>query len=562
MTLQSSIRVCIDESLKALGLSLSDIHLEHPQEVEHGDYATSVALVLAKQEDENPRDMAERIKKTLEKKLPPEVERVEIAGPGFINFHLRRLFFADAIGEILAAKEAWGRCEIYAGKKAMVEYTDANPFKEFHLGHLMTNVIGESIARIIVCAGAEVKRANYQGDTGLHVAKAMYGMMRLEGDRHSIAAWGEAYARGASAYEDETSAKGEIEAINKNIYEGSDAVIQELYRTGRETSLAHFEEIYKKLGTAFDFYFFESETGPRGLQIVKGHLGDVFEESEGAIIYRGEKKGLHTRVFVNSQGLPTYEAKELGLAAVKQEIWAHDMTIVVTAHEIKDYFAVLKAALSDIAPDIADKITHIGHGFLRLPSGKMSSRKGTVITGESLIEELAAAAREKITSKTTDEDERTLISQAVAVAAIKYSILKQSPGKDIIFEKEKSLSFEGDSGPYLQYAHVRSLSVLKKAAAEGIVPSVGGKIPSEVTLLEKLLYQFPEEVERSASLYDPHYIAQYLTELAGAFNSYYAKQIIVDDTPEAPYRVALTSAFENTMRNGLSLLGIRPLERM
>src|SRR3989344_3194738 len=163
MTLQSSIRVCIDESLKALGLSLSDIHLEHPQEVEHGDYATSVALVLAKQEDENPRDMAERIKKTLEKKLPPEVERVEIAGPGFINFHLRRLFFADAIGEILAAKEAWGRCEIYAGKKAMVEYTDANPFKEFHLGHLMTNVIGESIARIIVCSGAEVKRANYQG---------------------------------------------------------------------------------------------------------------------------------------------------------------------------------------------------------------------------------------------------------------------------------------------------------------------------------------------------------------------------------------------------------------
>ncbi len=548
----------IEKALAARALSLQDIHLEHPSGTLHGDYASNVALVLAKERGENPRELAENFVRYIVQNLPEKVEKVEVAEPGFINFYLSRKFFADTLRDILAEGEDWGSNKELSGKKIMVEYTDPNPFKEFHIGHLMPNVIGESISRLIAFSGAEVKRANYQGDVGLHVAKAVWGMQRM-GDVSASAEMGKAYALGSKAYEERAESKQEMDALNKKIYARSDAGVTALYDYGRKLSLEHFETLYKRLGTRFDFYFFESETGPIGAKLVRERIGSVFEKSDGAVVFHGEKEGLHTRVFFNSEGLPTYEAKELGLAFLKEERFPTNFSISVTGNEITEYFKVVRAALRAIAPNLAEKLVHIPHGMLRVPSGKMSSRTGDVIAAERLIEEVSKKVREKMSERTVKDKETTV--ETIAIGAIKYSILKQAIGGDIVFDFEKSVSFEGDSGPYLQYAATRAASVLEKAKTNNQSPAATHPT-KDIQSIERLLYRFPEVVLRAAREYAPQYVATYLVELAAAFNHWYAEEKIIDETPESPYKLALTSAFHLTMVNGLALLGIKTPEQM
>ncbi len=553
------IQRALQTALKNIGREAPEVHLEHPAELAHGDYSTNVALASAKLAKQKPREVAEKIVIELQKDLPKGVERVEIAGPGFINFHLSTEFFAKTVKGI---NGDFGKNKNLAGRKVMVEYTDPNPFKEFHIGHLMSNAVGESVARIFEFHGAQVLRACWQGDVGLHVAKAIWGYKKSGGE--GIAAWGKAYALGSEAYETDESAKKEINALNKVIFDRSQPAVNKLYEAGRKLSLEHFEALYRILDTKFNYYFFESKEGREGQKIVEGHIGNVFEKSEGAIIFRGEQHGLHTRVFINSQGLPTYEAKELGLNKAKFEREPDlDTSIIVTANEQSDYFKVVLAAMSEIFPEIAKRTKHIAHGMLRLSSGKMSSRKGNVITGEGLIQQVEELVREKIKDRDVSETEKEKVAEVVAIGAIKYSILRQAIGGDIIFDFEKSISFEGDSGPYLQYSYVRAQSVLVKASAEQV--KANAKLPEgwETTVLEKLLYRFPEVVERAGNEYQPHYITTYLTELAGVFNGWYASGKIVDaEDPASPYKIALTKSFATVMKNGLWILGIAVPDRM
>ncbi|HJO89593.1 MAG: arginine--tRNA ligase [Candidatus Pacebacteria bacterium] len=548
--IREQLKKAIKEAVSALSLETSEIHLEHPVDLTHGDYSTNVAMTLAKEVNKNPKELAQEIIDNLkEDKL---IEKIEVAGNGFINFYLSKEFFAENLNEIIKTKDKWGSNNSLKDEKTIVEYTDPNPFKEFHIGHLMSNAIGESISRIVEFSGAEVMHANYQGDVGLHVAKAIFGKQK-----NPELQWGKAYAYGAQNYEDHEE---EIKEINKKIYNKNDEEINNLYEDGRKSSLEHFEEIYGKLGTKFDEYFFESEASPIGKKLVEENVGKIFEESDGAVIFRGENFGLHTRVFLNSDKLPTYEAKDLALAKIKTERYGYDKSIVITANEQKEYYKVVLEAMKQIFPEFAKKTKHITHGLLRLPSGKMASRTGDVITAESLIDEVKERVLEKM--KDSDITDMDKVAEKIAVGAIKYSILKQSAGKDIIFDMDKSLSFEGDSGPYLQYAHTRANAVLEKAKKENIKPST--KIPRSNlgSDLEKLLYRFPEIVERANKEFEPHYITTYLTELAGAFNSFYAKEKIVEENDTAPYKVVLTEAFTNTIKNGLWLLGIKAPERM
>ena len=223
---------------------------------------------------------------------------------------------------------------------------------------------------------------------------------------------------------------------------------------------------------------------------------------------------------------------------------------------------VVARALSLIHPDYESKMKHITHGMMRFTSGKMSSRKGNVITGESLIKDTIALVEEKIKEREFSVGEKEKISKVVGVAALKYSILKQSTGGDIIYDFDKSISFEGDSGPYLQYSYARANSVLEKAQKENILPDFA-KLPKEVAEVEKILYRFPEVVFRSASEYEPHYIASYLIEIARSYNSLYGNTVIVDkEDPTSSYKVALTYAFSFVMKKGLHLLGIEAPEKM
>ena len=547
-------------ALAVLG-SVPEFTLEHPGDLVHGDYSTNVAMVGAKAAGKNPRALAEEIVAALGE--IEAVEKIEIAGPGFINFHLKRDFFVKATQEILDTGESWGKNNTQAGQKVMCEYTDPNPFKAFHIGHLMSNAIGESISRLQEFTSAEVKRANYQGDVGRHVACAIWGLRQMGEEPEDSEQMGRAYTMGAQAYKEGGEAKDEIVAINKALYARSDEKLNHIYDTGREKSLASFEKLYELLGTKFDYYFFESKTGPFGKALVEGNIEKgVFEESEGAIVYKGEKDGLHTRVFINSEGLPTYEAKELGLAKLKCDQYPYDRSIVITASEINEYFKVLLSVMRHIWPELAEKTTHIGHGMMQLATGKMSSSKGNIITGESLLHEMQANALEKVAERDLDDEEKRAVADAAAVGAIKYSVLRQSTGKNIVFDPEASLSFEGDSGPYLQYSHTRACSIMRKAKSEGLVADTHIST-SDVQTVERLLYRFSEVVERSQAEYEPHYVATYLTELAGEFNAWYAKeQIVKSDDETSPYKVALTQAFRITMKNGLWLLGIKAPERM
>jgi arginyl-tRNA synthetase len=526
--MKKEIEKLVKDTLKELNIESKGFIVEHP-DLKMGDYSTNVAIKHGRKEE---------IWSHLNKNKPYWIEKIELAGPGFINFRLSKEFFKKSLGEIIKKGETFGKGEHAKSFKVMVEYTDANPFKELHIGHLMSNSVGESISRIIEWNGAEIKRANYQGDAGLHVAKAVWAIKKGFEVKS-------AYVEGHKAYEASDETKKEIEDINKKIYDKSDPEINKIYEEGRKESLKHFEAIYEKLGTRFDYSFFESEVASIGKKIVEENIGKVFEESDGAIIFRAEKYDpkLHTRVFISSKGIPIYEAKDLGNAKNKYDQYPYDLSVVVTGNEIKDYFRVMLKALEQIYPELAKKTKHLPHGMLRLSTEKMSSRTGEVITAEELIEEV----KEKVKG-----DER------VAIGAIKYMILRQGIGQDIIFDFEKSVSTEGDSGVYLQYAHARANSILEKAGKKGDASGERANIHE----VERLLYRFPEVVERAGAEYAPNYITTYLTELAGAFNNFYAHEPVLEASPESPYRLDIVEAFKTVMKNGLTVLGISAPDRM
>jgi arginyl-tRNA synthetase len=303
---------------------------------------------------------------------------------------------------------------------------------------------------------------------------------------------------------------------------------------------------------------------PIGEKIVRENIGNVFTESNGAIVFHAENYDpkLHTRVFITSLGLPLYETKEVGLTITKFEKENPDISIITTAIEQGEYMKVVQKAVSLIHPKYESRMKHITHGMMRLASGKMSSRKGNVVTGESLLTDSMEVVHEKVKDRELNDKEKKEISEVVGVAALKYSILKSSLGSDIVYDFDKSISFEGDSGPYLQYTAVRANSILKKVEAEDINITYTD-IPDEITTLEKTIYQFPEVVERSYNLLEPHHIATYLTELASAFNTFYGNTIIINkDDKFTSYRVAMVEAFYQTMKNGLYLLGIKTPEKM
>ncbi len=595
MDAKKEIRGALTTVLDGLGFLNIEIELEQAGDLRNGDYSSVIAKkilaserktkrneleetgffskdeiknvsTIAKLPSRNPDELAQIIVGKLGQ--VPGISKIE-AVSGFINFHLEKEVFAAMLQEIISDPTSWGRNDLHEAERIMVEYTDPNPFKEFHIGHLVPNALGESTARLFEFASAEVKRANYQGDVGIHVAKSLFILLEKGITDPTIADLSTAYPEGSTRYEEDPEAKQAIDALNKKIYDNlsgqeSDDTVNALYEKGRALSLAHFEEIYKTLGTKFDYYFFESATGPRGLEVVRAHP-DIFEESEGAIVFKGEQYGLHTRVFVNKFGLPTYEAKDLGLAEIKRETYPFDLTLTVTGNEQGEYFKVVKKAMEMALPDLAGKIAYKTNGMLRFAEGKMSSRTGNIVRGEDLIDDLTdvAAAR----AKESRADDPAQLAQEIAVAAIKYQILKQGFGKDIIFDRERALSLEGDSGPYVQYTYARATQVVARAANEGIKPSVDAN--AAAIDLVRLMHRFPVAVERAAALLEPHLVANFLIEFAASFNRWYAEVRIVDGSTSSPqaatdtaHRVAITEAARITLKNGLYLLGIPAPEKM
>lgn len=534
-----------------------------------GDFATNVALQLAKQVGKNPREIAEEIADKLRE--TGEYKTVEIAGPGFINITL-----SDAALLALVRREP---AQSLRGKKVLVEYSNPNPLKPLHAGHLYTTLVGDIISRLIALAGAETIRLNYGGDVGLHTAKGMWGILRSLGGEHpeklyevtDRPTWlGARYVEGNNAYEDDEVAKTEITAINKRIYalhdsDDHDSPFARIYWTVRQWSYDYFAELYRQLEVIpFDRFMPESEVTPLGLKTVKEHIGNVYEKSGDAIIFDGEKHGLHTRVFINSEGLPTYETKDVGLSLTKWQDYHFDDSIIITANEQDQYMQVVLKSIEQFAPDLAARTKHFTHGMVKLQGGvKMSSRKGNVVTALEILD----AARQAGAESGLNPSEETIL------AAVKYAFAKVRIGGDIAYDPKESIALDGNSGPYLQYAHARARRILEKVAQN--IPSQGSSLtseekyqfamPTEVIeedrLLVRKLGEYAEVVELATRQLEPHHICTYLFELAQEFNRYYEKHQVVGSDREQ-HRAGLVALYADTLKAGLTILGIHAPDHM
>ncbi|MDB5183249.1 MAG: argS [Candidatus Saccharibacteria bacterium] len=529
--------------------------LTRPEE-QFGDYATNVALQLAKKLGKNPREVAEQIAAELKHE---SVIKTEVAGPGFINITLSDA----ALSQLISATPA----QSLAGQVVLVEYSDPNPFKPLHAGHLYTTLVGDTIARLIENAGAETHRISYGGDVGLHVGKCMWGILQFLGGEHpekledvvDKPKWlGERYVEGNNAYEDDEAAKAEIIATNKRVYEihsqnDHESPFAQIYWTCRQWSYDYFEVLYQELQVhPFDRVIPESEVTALGITTVREQLArGVYKESDGAVVFEGETYGLHTRVFMNSAGLPTYEAKDVGLMLTKWQDYHYDHSYYITANEQAEYFKVMFKSVEQFLPEAAERAVSITHGFVKLQGGvKMSSRKGNIVTALEILE----AAREAGRATGTNPNEGTIL------AAVKYAFAKNRMGGDIVYDPIESIALEGNSGPYLQYAHARARSILRKAGDASVESGLANFEAGERSLARKL-GEYAEVVDKAATELMPHHVCTYLYELAQTFNRFYENNKVIGD-PRQTERLNLVTLYANTLKNGLNLLGINAPESM
>ena len=606
--LQHAIAEAVN-SVQGSSLKPEEVGLEHPTREEYGDYATNVALKLKAKSLKlkaetlksklfkprsinnpsaslrtsqqpainNPQELAQAIKVELEKQKIPVIGGM-YAVNGFINISIKTSWLISQLDKVLKDADCYGLAP-ETGKTIIVEFAHPNTHKLFHIGHLRNIITGESIVRILKANGDKVIRANYQGDVGLHIAKCIWGIKKrfmifdlgFKNLDEKIEFLGKCYVEGNKAYEEDEKAKKEIISINKKIYDKSDEEINKLWKETRSWSLEYFDRVYKRVYSHFDRFYFESEVYQKGKKIALEFLKKgVLAKSKGAVIFPGKKYGLHDRVFLNSAGNPTYEAKDLRLCQLQFGEYHPDLIIHVVSKEQTGYFQVIFKALEKIFPQSKGKEFHLEYGWVNLKEGKMSSRTGNVVLGEWLLDK----AKTKIKSimdkvaKGGKVADREAIAEALAVAAVKYSFLRQGVGKDIAFDFEESVSFEGNSGPYLVYTYARCKSVLEKAGKfNQLVKLEKFELNPEELAVLRTLYRFPEVVKEAGSQYNPSLIGTFLYDLAGKYNTFYNKHSIL--TPKetqtrvvSNFRLSLTAATAQVLKNGLNLLGIKAVEKM
>ena len=534
-------------------------------EPEFGDYATNIALQLAGRLSKSPREVAQLIADALQ--ATGEYSEVMVAGPGFINLRVSEAVLASELEKMI--QPAYGKSQAFDQKVVVTEYSDPNPFKVLHAGHLYTSVIGDAISNLIENAGGKVHRVNFGGDVGLHVAKTMWAIIgRLEGEYPeklmAIADEGrsewmaECYVEGTRAYEDDEQAKLVITALNKKVYaihseNDHESPLAQIYWTCREWSYDYFNSFYDRIGTKFEKYYPESETAPTGLAtVLEQKSKGVYEESEGAVVFKGEPYDLHTRVFINKEGLPTYEAKDVGLSIKKWDDYAFDESVIITGNDITEYMKVVLKSIEQFQPELAKRTLHITHGNVKLAGGvKMSSRKGNFLRAIDVLD-IAADENEKIQGNRDD---------APVLGAIKYAFLKNRIGPDVIFDPRESVGLQGNSGPYLQYSHARACSILAKITDVSETFTIQGAFDVEERKLLVKMTEYPDVVEQATKHLSPHLLCTYLYELAQTFNRFYENRKIVGDEREA-VRWRLVSAYAGVLKSGLETLGIQAPTQM
>ncbi|MFH0836866.1 MAG: arginine--tRNA ligase [Candidatus Aenigmatarchaeota archaeon] len=533
--------------------------LEKPKHF--GDLALP-CFSLAKEFRRNPIEIASELASVFSESTGGLVKEVRAIGP-YVNFYINEKEFGKLVlKQVLKEKKKYGSAKNKG--KIMVEYAHPNTHKLFHIGHLRNIITGEALSRILSFSGFKVIRANYQGDIGMHIAKCMWGIKKLGMKKFKtiddkIKFLGKAYAIGSGSFESDENAKKEITVLNEMMYK-KDKKIMKLWKETRQWSLAYFDKIYKRVYTKFDKLYFESQVFDSGLKIAKILVKKgILENSEGAIIFNGEKYGLDKRVFVNQLGFPTYEAKELGLAEKEFSDNKPDKAIHLTGPEQASFFNVTIKVEELMNPKkFTGKQKHLIYGWVKLKEGKMSSRLGNVVEGEWLLNELKKNVLEKyVNEKKLSLKKKDELAESIAISAAKYYFLRHGMPIEISFDIDEAVSLEGDTGPYLQYTYARAGSVLRKSKKKPVI----GELDDEETAIIKKIAEFPDIITKTVNELKPNLLANYLSELCLLFNEYYQNIRIIESAKEAE-RLALVQSLKQVMENGLELLGIKTIEKM
>lgn len=519
-------------------------------EAKFGDYATNIALQIAGQLQKSPRDIAGQI---VEKLSSHEAfKEVSVAGPGFINVFLTDQQLNEAVGREPE--------KVRQNETVVIETNNPNPFKAMHIGHAFNAILADSIANLLDESGASVYRVSYHGDVGLHVGKSMYALLRYvenqperlqdipESERNTFMS--KMYAEGAKVYKEDENAKAEINELAKQSFTRENSLYASVYETMFSWSFEQIDENVKRLGNKpTERRFLESEADLRGVEIVRKNVPQVFQESDGALIFKGSEHGSFDNAFVASNGQGLYAARDLGLMQLKNEQYHPKKSYIVTAEEQRDYFKGVIAAASLCMPELKDVTVNIPTGTVKLTTGKMSSRDGDVVEIGWLFDQIGEAIKAR--GGTVTED--------IVAGALRYAFLKVRIGGDVVFDINESVSIQGNSGPYLQYAHARACSILAKASEAKDVDDSSLE-SGERSLLVKI-GEYAEVVEKATNELLPHYVCTYLYELAQEFNRFYEHNKVIGSEREGA-RLALVARYRDTLAKGLTLLGIVAPEHM
>lgn len=531
--------------------------LEIPPDQSMGDFAYP-CFSLAKELKKAPALIA----KDLVAKCTPSgvIAKIEAKGP-YLNFFLDKTKIAENILQtIFKEKENYGKQ--HKKTKIMVEYSQPNTHKEFHIGHLRNVSLGTSLIYILRHLGYEVIAANYLGDIGTHVAKSLWYLKKYKPKQEKTESkgrfLGRIYTEANKKLEEDPTLKEEVDLIHQKL-EAKEKEWYDLWKETRQWSLDEFKSIYKYLDAPFDVDFYESEVEEEGKKIAKLLLDKgVAIKDQGAVLVDLEQYKLGKCLILKKDGTSLYSTKDLSLAVRKFEDFHIERSIHIVDARQKFYFQQLFKVLE--LAGFTKQMYHLSYEFVTLPEGAMASRKGNVVLFTEMRDEIYANLLEETRKRHEDWKEKKIeqTAKAITLATLKFEMLRHENNAVIIFDKEKAMSIEGETGPYCQYAHARSCSILKKYTGKisQKISFAQLKEPQEYKLVH-LLAQFPKVLLEVDMHYKPSLLVRYTLELAQAFNEFYhAHQVISEDESLTKARLFLVFCVKEVLANALHLLGI------
>ncbi len=571
MALKNSIKEKLNQCTQELyGINKAGFNIEYPPQREFGDYSSNIALVIAGQIEKNPKEISSQIINWLEGQNIKEIDKMQSAGSGFINFYLKRDVLINELEKILKQGEAYAKSTTGKGKTMVLDYSAPNIAKKMHIGHLRSTVIGAALYNIFSSQGYQVIRDNHLGDWGTQFGKLIYEYKNRYGEKlkkdMSVDEMEEMYI----AFHKKTKKQAELEEQARRELvklQRKDKFNYQLWKLFYKISLAEFKRIYKLLEVDFELWYGESFYNDKLSEIVEEALQKgVAKKSQNAVIIDLDKFDLPPLMIQKTDGGYLYGTTDLATIKYRIEKLKADICLYVVANQQALYFEQLFKASQLLDYHHQEELKHIKFGLILGKGGKkMSTREGEVADLENLINQGIQKSKQRIKQKNKDltDSEIKKNAQMIAIGAIRYNDLSQNRLNDIVFDWDRMLKFEHGSSPYLQYTYVRIKSILSKAGKLKKGANLDKlQEAQEINLLKRLI-RLPEIIEIAAQEYRPNLIADYLQKLAADFHIFYEQiPVIKADEQTKQARLKLIKAVAQVIQTGLGLLGIKCPEKM